>query len=103
MLRLEAAPDDRGLRRELDAWLADDDAHRQAWRRVRGAWDLIGEAPADPEAWPGETAPATRHRRPGPGLWPAWPWPPACCWRCCPAPGVIGRRTTAPRWATPWP
>ncbi|MCQ6263047.1 FecR domain-containing protein [Alcanivorax sp. MM125-6] len=67
MLRLEAAPDDRGLRRELDAWLAADNAHRQAWRRVRGAWDLIGEAPADPEAWPGGAAPATRLRRPGPG------------------------------------
>ncbi|MBL7251880.1 FecR family protein [Alloalcanivorax marinus] len=63
MLRLEADPDNRALRRELDAWLDADDEHRGAWRRVRGAWELIGEAPSEPDLWPADPSPPAAARR----------------------------------------
>ncbi|WP_250463460.1 FecR family protein [Microbulbifer litoralis] len=56
MLWLEAAPDDRRLRRDLDTWLAADRQHRQAWQKVCNTWALLGDMPADRQQWPAEQA-----------------------------------------------
>lgn len=52
MLRLQSAPDDPRLRREVDDWLALDAGHRQAWQKVTGAWSLLGEVSVDRSRWP---------------------------------------------------
>lgn len=47
-LRLEAAPGDRALRQDFEAWLAGDDSRLRAWRSVQRVWCLSGELPAPP-------------------------------------------------------
>lgn len=47
MLRIEAAPGDKALRAELDAWLAQGEDHRRAYRTMGHVWGRLGELPAD--------------------------------------------------------
>jgi len=44
-LRLEASPDDAGLRIAFGAWMAESDAHARAWVLTQRAWRLTGSAP----------------------------------------------------------
>jgi transmembrane sensor len=46
LLRLQAAPEDRALRRDFETWLAGDESHRRAWRSVQRVWGLSGDLPA---------------------------------------------------------
>lgn len=41
-LGVESAPD-------FEAWLAEDECHREAWQQVAGPWDLLGEHATTPE------------------------------------------------------
>lgn len=53
LFRLEAAPDDRALRAEFDAWLARSDLHRHAHAEVASIWqdaEDLALAPADTSA-----------------------------------------------------
>lgn len=52
LLRLEAAPDDADLRAAFDAWLAESDAHRDAFRVVGHAWERLGGLPRQRPAEP---------------------------------------------------
>lgn len=45
LLRLEAAPDDAELRAAFDAWLAQSNAHRDAFRVVGHTWERLGGLP----------------------------------------------------------
>jgi transmembrane sensor len=59
--RIEAAPEDTALRRDLEAWMAADRAHRAAWALARKAWTLAGDVPP---RFVARRAPAVRWRRP---------------------------------------
>ncbi|KAF0807153.1 protein fecR [Alcanivorax xiamenensis] len=65
MLALEAAPDDRRLRREVSRWVARNREHKAAWDRVSRAWQLMGTMPVDRASWPDASEPKqTGWRRP---------------------------------------
>jgi transmembrane sensor len=44
-LRLNAAPGDPSLRRQLEEWRTADPAHARAWRRAQQTWGLIADIP----------------------------------------------------------
>jgi transmembrane sensor len=46
LLRVEAAPDDRLLRGQRDAWLAAHESHAAAYRQAERVWRLTGAAPS---------------------------------------------------------
>ncbi|WP_172428606.1 FecR family protein [Azospirillum brasilense] len=45
LLRLQAKPNDPGLRRGLAAWIAADGDHARAWAQAERTWALIGAVP----------------------------------------------------------
>jgi transmembrane sensor len=45
LLRIKAAPEDRLLRAQCDAWLAEHDSHAAAYRQAERVWRLTGAAP----------------------------------------------------------
>jgi transmembrane sensor len=45
LLRIAAAPEDQRLRAARDAWLAEDAAHAEAYRRAERVWRLTGVVP----------------------------------------------------------
>lgn len=45
LLRLQDAPDDAGLRRAVEAWVAADPDNRRAWDQARRAWQAMGDLP----------------------------------------------------------
>lgn len=60
LLRLREAPDDPGLRRRVEAWVAAAPDHRRAWDRARETWQTLGEVPpATIAAWDRPPAAAT--------------------------------------------
>ncbi len=46
LLRLKGAPDDQALRAEFEAWLAQSDRHRKAYRTIEAIWQQAEELPA---------------------------------------------------------
>lgn len=60
LLQMQAAPDDAALRRGLEDWLAEDEAHVEAYRRAEETWRLTGYAT------PAFVAPR-KDREPAPG------------------------------------
>lgn len=58
--RLQDAPDDSGLRAALAAWLAESEAHAQAWALTQRAWQVTGQTRAAfAHEWPARS-PASR-------------------------------------------
>jgi transmembrane sensor len=58
LLRVNAAPEDPALRAARDAWLAEREAHANAYRKAERAWHLTGEiAPAYADRWATKAAP----------------------------------------------
>lgn len=47
LLRLEASPADGALRREFEAWLRQDEAHRAAYRSAQHTWARLGKLPPE--------------------------------------------------------
>lgn len=45
LLRLKGAPDDEVLRAEFEAWLAQSDRHRRAYRTIKAIWQQAEELP----------------------------------------------------------
>lgn len=69
LLRLREAPDDLGVRGELETWLAADPDHSHAWQQARKAWQVMGELPpVTAAAWAAKAVPI-----PSPGPSPARP------------------------------
>lgn len=69
LLRLRQAPDDLGLRGEVETWHTADPDHARAWQQARKAWQVMGELPpATAGAWETKTTPI-----PPPGPSPARP------------------------------
>jgi transmembrane sensor len=63
LLVTRASPHDSRLRLERDAWLAEHEAHRQAYRRAEKVWLLTGDVPpAHAEHWSAAALPADRRR-----------------------------------------
>jgi transmembrane sensor len=59
LLRLNDAPEDAQLARELDAWLAMSAQHRAAWDKAQRAWALVGEVePVHRDLWDRPAPPA---------------------------------------------
>lgn len=67
-VRLQRDPDDRDLRRDFDAWMAANPAHRADWAAVGGAWERMGDLKEDPQILAARAALraelATERRRP---------------------------------------
>ena len=59
LLRLKAAPDDKALRADFEAWLAQSDRHRKAHRTIEAIWQQAEELPAARSMRP-PVAPKTR-------------------------------------------
>lgn len=70
LMRLQAEPDDPGLRRGLAAWMAADSDHARAWAQAERTWALIGTVP--PAHWVSTGNPATRKTPPARRRLP-WP------------------------------
>ena len=51
------------LKAELDAWLAEDEAHRRAWELAQRAWTVAGALPARNKADKAATTPARKQGR----------------------------------------
>ena len=73
LLRLREAPDDPGLRRRVEAWVAAAPDHRRAWDRARETWQTLGEVPpATIASWDRPPAAATEPEptstAPAPGI-----------------------------------
>lgn len=58
LFRLEAAPDDRALRAEFDAWLARSDRHRQAHAAIEAIWRDAEELAVAPAPAPAPIVPS---------------------------------------------
>lgn len=52
MLRLDAAPDDAALQRDLDRWREQHPGHAEAWRRATRAWGAAAQLEPDRRQWP---------------------------------------------------
>jgi transmembrane sensor len=59
--RVEEAPENSALWRDLDAWISVDESHRAAWALARKSWTLAGDVPP---RFVARRAPALRWRRP---------------------------------------
>jgi transmembrane sensor len=65
LLRINDAPKDARLRREFDAWLVADPAHRRAFDHAGRTWQLLGDAAPAPAIHPSRhpaERPPRRHR-----------------------------------------
>lgn len=61
LLRVQEAPGDPLLRRQVEAWRAADPEHAAAWARAEQAWGLVAEVPPTRVAdWPAARRPARR-------------------------------------------
>jgi transmembrane sensor len=60
--RIAARPDDGALRRGLQAWLAENPAHRRAWNLTQRSWDLAGAVQAGDVFPAGRARPQSRRR-----------------------------------------
>jgi len=68
LLRLRDA-DDAGTRAELEAWMAADPAHAEAFAAARSSWELFGEQAAAPELLAMRRDALARAHRAGGGRW----------------------------------
>jgi transmembrane sensor len=71
--RTHLAEHDRETTPAFEAWLTAHDGNRQAWDRVRQAWDLFGDQAASPELLDLRRRALGQVRAAGRRRWRAWP------------------------------
>lgn len=64
LLRMEDAPGDLEALRRFELWLSRSPAHRNAWKKARETWRLVGQVPPAYEHLWRESAPASAGARP---------------------------------------